>query len=76
MVNLPGRRCERKGTQERNPYTLCSSASRIDVCLYWAGDLWWLLQHHHLIANKFDPEVDDVAVRCLESYLHFNATYG
>ncbi|XP_071201577.1 beta-1,3-galactosyl-O-glycosyl-glycoprotein beta-1,6-N-acetylglucosaminyltransferase 3-like [Salvelinus alpinus] len=58
------------------PYPPCSGASRRAVCVYGAGDLRWLLQHHHLIANKFDPEVDDVAIRCLESYLRFKATYG
>jgi mucin type N-acetylglucosaminyltransferase 3 len=57
------------------PYPPCSGVYRRSICVYGAGDLRWLLQHHHLIANKFDPEVDDVAIRCLESYLRFKATY-
>ncbi|XP_036801489.1 beta-1,3-galactosyl-O-glycosyl-glycoprotein beta-1,6-N-acetylglucosaminyltransferase 3-like [Oncorhynchus mykiss] len=56
------------------PYPPCSGVYRRSICVYGAGDLRWLLQHHHLIANKFDPEVDDVAIRCLESYLRFKAT--
>ncbi|CDQ93681.1 unnamed protein product, partial [Oncorhynchus mykiss] len=58
------------------PYPHCSGTYRRAVCVYGAGDLQWLLNQHHLIANKFDPEVDDVAIRCLESYLRFKATYS
>uniref|UniRef100_A0A3P8XFM4 Beta-1,3-galactosyl-O-glycosyl-glycoprotein beta-1,6-N-acetylglucosaminyltransferase 3 n=1 Tax=Esox lucius TaxID=8010 RepID=A0A3P8XFM4_ESOLU len=57
------------------PYPPCSGDYRRAVCVYGAGDLQWLLKHHHLIANKFDPEVDDVAIRCLESYLRFKSTH-
>ncbi|XP_035620766.1 beta-1,3-galactosyl-O-glycosyl-glycoprotein beta-1,6-N-acetylglucosaminyltransferase 3 [Oncorhynchus keta] len=57
------------------PYPHCSGTYRRAVCVYGAGDLQWLLNQHHLIANKFDPEVDDVAIRCLESYLRFKATH-
>uniref|UniRef100_A0A674C9B5 Beta-1,3-galactosyl-O-glycosyl-glycoprotein beta-1,6-N-acetylglucosaminyltransferase 3 n=2 Tax=Salmo trutta TaxID=8032 RepID=A0A674C9B5_SALTR len=57
------------------PYPPCSGDYRRSICVYGAGDLRWLLKHHHLIANKFDPEVDDVAIRCLESYLRFKAAY-
>ncbi|KAJ8002416.1 hypothetical protein DPEC_G00158660 [Dallia pectoralis] len=56
------------------PYPHCSGDYRRAVCVYGAGDLQWLLKHHHLLANKFDPEVDDVAIRCLESYLRFKLT--
>uniref|UniRef100_A0AAZ3PE77 Beta-1,3-galactosyl-O-glycosyl-glycoprotein beta-1,6-N-acetylglucosaminyltransferase 3 n=1 Tax=Oncorhynchus tshawytscha TaxID=74940 RepID=A0AAZ3PE77_ONCTS len=58
-----------------SPYPHCSGTYRRAVCVYGAGDLQWLLNQHHLIANKFDPEVDDVAIRCLESYLRFKATH-
>ncbi|XP_071387549.1 beta-1,3-galactosyl-O-glycosyl-glycoprotein beta-1,6-N-acetylglucosaminyltransferase 3 [Centroberyx affinis] len=55
------------------PYPPCTGNYRREVCIYGAGDLQWLFQQHHLIANKFDPEVDDVTIRCLESFLHFKA---
>ncbi|KAF3854827.1 hypothetical protein F7725_022882 [Dissostichus mawsoni] len=53
------------------PYNHCTGDYRRSVCVYGAGDLAWLLQQHHLFANKFDPEVDDLAIRCLESVLRF-----
>ncbi|KAM3870633.1 beta-1,3-galactosyl-O-glycosyl-glycoprotein beta-1,6-N-acetylglucosaminyltransferase 3 [Diretmus argenteus] len=55
------------------PYSACTGTHQREVCIYGAGDLKWLFEQHHLIANKFDPEVDDVAIRCLESVLHFKA---
>lgn len=55
------------------PYYPCSGAYRRAVCVYGAGDLSWLLKQQHLFANKFDPQVDDIAIRCLEAFLHFKA---
>lgn len=55
------------------PYYPCTGTYRRAVCVYGAGDLQWLLGQHHLIANKFDPEVDDIALRCIESVLYFKA---
>ncbi|XP_019217172.1 beta-1,3-galactosyl-O-glycosyl-glycoprotein beta-1,6-N-acetylglucosaminyltransferase 3-like [Oreochromis niloticus] len=55
------------------PYYPCTGVYRHSVCVYGVGDLPWLLKQHHLFANKFDPEVDDVAIRCLESILRFKA---
>ncbi|XP_044049771.1 beta-1,3-galactosyl-O-glycosyl-glycoprotein beta-1,6-N-acetylglucosaminyltransferase 3 [Siniperca chuatsi] len=55
------------------PYYPCAGAYRRSVCVYGAGDLPWLLRQHHLFANKFDPEVDDIAIRCMESVLRFKA---
>uniref|UniRef100_A0A146Q1A9 Beta-1,3-galactosyl-O-glycosyl-glycoprotein beta-1,6-N-acetylglucosaminyltransferase 3 n=1 Tax=Fundulus heteroclitus TaxID=8078 RepID=A0A146Q1A9_FUNHE len=55
------------------PYYPCTGAYRRAVCVYGAGDLLWLLSQQHLFANKFDPEVDDIAIRCLESILRFKA---
>ncbi|XP_026167921.1 beta-1,3-galactosyl-O-glycosyl-glycoprotein beta-1,6-N-acetylglucosaminyltransferase 3 [Mastacembelus armatus] len=55
------------------PYYPCTGAYRRAVCVYGAGDLHWLLKQHHLFANKFDPQVDDVAIRCIETVLHFKA---
>ncbi|KAJ3612541.1 hypothetical protein NHX12_020812 [Muraenolepis orangiensis] len=53
------------------PYPPCAGKYQRSVCVYGAGDLRWLLRQHHLLANKFDPEVDDVIIRCLEAYLNF-----
>lgn len=39
------------------------------VCVFGVGDLPWIVQHHHLFANKFDVDADSVAVHCLEEYL-------
>lgn len=55
------------------PYEPCTGAYRRAVCVYGAGDIQWLLKQRHLFANKFDPEVDDIAIRCLESYLRMKA---
>uniref|UniRef100_A0A8C5DBK7 Glucosaminyl (N-acetyl) transferase family member 7 n=1 Tax=Gouania willdenowi TaxID=441366 RepID=A0A8C5DBK7_GOUWI len=38
-----------------------------------AGDQPWLLEHHHLFANKFDTDFDAIAVYCLEKYLRQKA---
>ncbi|XP_053321077.1 beta-1,3-galactosyl-O-glycosyl-glycoprotein beta-1,6-N-acetylglucosaminyltransferase 3-like [Spea bombifrons] len=51
------------------PYTTCTGIHRRLVCVYGTGDLHWMLQQHHLLANKFDPKVDDHAIQCLEEYL-------
>ncbi|CAF98315.1 unnamed protein product, partial [Tetraodon nigroviridis] len=55
------------------PYRPCTGDYRRSVCVYGAGDVRWLLAQRHLLANKFDPEIDDVAIRCLESYLRMKA---
>ncbi|XP_034031379.1 beta-1,3-galactosyl-O-glycosyl-glycoprotein beta-1,6-N-acetylglucosaminyltransferase 3-like [Thalassophryne amazonica] len=55
------------------PYPPCTGTYRRAICVYGAGDLPWLLKQHHLFANKFDPDTDDVAIRCLESFLNFKA---
>nr|XP_033776432.1 beta-1,3-galactosyl-O-glycosyl-glycoprotein beta-1,6-N-acetylglucosaminyltransferase 3-like [Geotrypetes seraphini] len=56
-------------------YPPCTGTHRHSVCVYGAGDLQWMLKHHHLFANKFDPSVDDYAIRCLEQYLRHLALY-
>ncbi|KAM6925959.1 beta-1,3-galactosyl-O-glycosyl-glycoprotein beta-1,6-N-acetylglucosaminyltransferase 3 [Lycodopsis pacificus] len=55
------------------PYYPCTGVYRRAVCVYGGGDLPWLLRQYQLFANKFDPEVDDVAIRCIESVLHLKA---
>ncbi|XP_037312659.2 beta-1,3-galactosyl-O-glycosyl-glycoprotein beta-1,6-N-acetylglucosaminyltransferase 3-like [Pungitius pungitius] len=56
------------------PYPPCMGAHRRAVCVYGAGDLPWLLRQNHLFANKFDPDVDDVAIRCIEAVLRLKAS--
>ncbi|XP_030046259.1 beta-1,3-galactosyl-O-glycosyl-glycoprotein beta-1,6-N-acetylglucosaminyltransferase 3 [Microcaecilia unicolor] len=63
-------------TKKGAPYPPCTGAHRHSVCVYGAGDLHWMLQQHHLFANKFDPGVDDFAIQCLEEYLRHRALYG
>ncbi|XP_022368077.1 beta-1,3-galactosyl-O-glycosyl-glycoprotein beta-1,6-N-acetylglucosaminyltransferase 3 [Enhydra lutris kenyoni] len=58
------------------PYAPCSGTHRRSVCVYGTGDLHWILQNHHLLANKFDPKVDDNVLQCLEEYLRYKAIYG
>ncbi|XP_029431644.1 beta-1,3-galactosyl-O-glycosyl-glycoprotein beta-1,6-N-acetylglucosaminyltransferase 3-like [Rhinatrema bivittatum] len=58
------------------PYPPCTGTHRHLVCVYGAGDLQWMLNHHQLFANKFDPSMDDYAIQCLEEYLRRKAFYG
>ncbi|XP_036431967.1 beta-1,3-galactosyl-O-glycosyl-glycoprotein beta-1,6-N-acetylglucosaminyltransferase 3 [Colossoma macropomum] len=58
------------------PYPPCSGAHRHAVCVYGAGDLKWIVNQKHLIANKFDPGVDDIAIKCLEAFLRYKAIHG
>ncbi|KAE8617531.1 hypothetical protein XENTR_v10009106 [Xenopus tropicalis] len=55
------------------PYIPCSGTHRRTVCVYGTGDLNWLLQQHHLFANKFDPKVDNNVIQCLEEYLRYKS---
>ncbi|XP_078054251.1 beta-1,3-galactosyl-O-glycosyl-glycoprotein beta-1,6-N-acetylglucosaminyltransferase-like [Mustelus asterias] len=50
-------------------YPLCTGSHLRCVCVYGAGDLNWILQQHHLFANKFDAEVDPIALQCLEQHI-------
>ncbi|XP_067292534.1 beta-1,3-galactosyl-O-glycosyl-glycoprotein beta-1,6-N-acetylglucosaminyltransferase 3-like [Pseudorasbora parva] len=58
------------------PYPPCTGTHRRAVCVYGAGDLQWIVKQHHLLANKFDPEVDDLAIKCMEAFLRYKALYG
>ncbi|RLW03583.1 hypothetical protein DV515_00006271 [Chloebia gouldiae] len=58
------------------PYPPCTGRHQRSICIYGVGDVPWMLQQHHLLANKFDPEVDDAAIQCLEEYLRHKALYG
>ncbi|XP_041082932.1 beta-1,3-galactosyl-O-glycosyl-glycoprotein beta-1,6-N-acetylglucosaminyltransferase 3-like [Polyodon spathula] len=58
------------------PYPRCTGTHRRSVCVYGSGDLQWMLRQQHLFANKFDPEVNDIAIQCLEEHLRHKAIYG
>ncbi|NXC03921.1 GCNT3 acetylglucosaminyltransferase, partial [Orthonyx spaldingii] len=58
------------------PYPPCTGRYQRAVCIYGVGDVPWMLRQHHLLANKFDPDMDDAAVQCLEQYLRHKALYG
>ncbi|KAM4748980.1 beta-1,3-galactosyl-O-glycosyl-glycoprotein beta-1,6-N-acetylglucosaminyltransferase 3-like [Rhinophrynus dorsalis] len=55
------------------PYSSCTGKHRRQICVYGTGDLHWMLQQHHLFANKFDPRIDDHAIQCLEEYLRYRS---
>ncbi|KAM8887361.1 beta-1,3-galactosyl-O-glycosyl-glycoprotein beta-1,6-N-acetylglucosaminyltransferase-like isoform 1-T2 [Spinachia spinachia] len=58
---------------EGTVYPECHGHHVRGVCVYGFGDLQWLLEQHHLFANKFDLEIDPIAVYCLEKYLREKA---
>ncbi|KAI7811856.1 beta-1,3-galactosyl-O-glycosyl-glycoprotein beta-1,6-N-acetylglucosaminyltransferase 3 [Triplophysa rosa] len=58
------------------PYPPCTGIHRRAVCVYGAGDLRWIVRQKQLLANKFDPEVDNVAIKCMEAFLRYKAIYG
>ncbi|XP_075067104.1 beta-1,3-galactosyl-O-glycosyl-glycoprotein beta-1,6-N-acetylglucosaminyltransferase [Mixophyes fleayi] len=57
------------------PYPPCSGAHVRSVCVFGAGDLQFMLGKHHLFANKFDMDVDPIAIQCLEEHLRHKALY-
>ncbi|XP_044051470.1 beta-1,3-galactosyl-O-glycosyl-glycoprotein beta-1,6-N-acetylglucosaminyltransferase-like isoform X2 [Siniperca chuatsi] len=54
-------------------YPKCQGNHVRAICVYGAGDLQWMLEQHHLIANKFDTDTDAIVVYCLEKYLRQKA---
>lgn len=54
---------------EGNLYPACTGTHLRSVCIYGAAELRWLLGFGHWFANKFDPKVDPVLVKCLEEKL-------
>ncbi|KAK3539515.1 hypothetical protein QTP70_009491 [Hemibagrus guttatus] len=54
-------------------YPACQGIHIRDICVYGAGDLQWIVNQHHLFANKFDTDFDPIAIRCLEKYLRHKA---
>ncbi|XP_063782324.1 beta-1,3-galactosyl-O-glycosyl-glycoprotein beta-1,6-N-acetylglucosaminyltransferase 3-like [Pseudophryne corroboree] len=57
------------------PYPICTGTHKRSVCVYGTGDLNWLLKQHHLLANKFDLDVDDAAIHCMEEYLRYKTVF-
>ncbi|XP_072260227.1 beta-1,3-galactosyl-O-glycosyl-glycoprotein beta-1,6-N-acetylglucosaminyltransferase [Pyxicephalus adspersus] len=57
------------------PYPPCSGTHIRSVCVFGAGDLHFMLKQHHLFANKFDVNVDPIAIQCLEEHLRYKALY-
>ncbi|XP_043540494.1 beta-1,3-galactosyl-O-glycosyl-glycoprotein beta-1,6-N-acetylglucosaminyltransferase 3-like [Chiloscyllium plagiosum] len=56
-------------------YPPCTGKYRHLVCVYGAGDLHWVVRQRCFFANKFDPNMDNMAVQCMEEYLR-NRTLG
>lgn len=54
-------------------YPPCQGIHVRDICVYGVGDLQWMVEQHHLFANKFDTDFDPIAIRCLEKYLRHKA---
>ncbi|XP_047237369.1 beta-1,3-galactosyl-O-glycosyl-glycoprotein beta-1,6-N-acetylglucosaminyltransferase-like [Girardinichthys multiradiatus] len=62
-----------EGSQDSAVYPECQGSHVRSICVYGAGDLQWLLENHHLFANKFDTYSDPIPVFCLEKYLRQKA---
>ncbi|XP_064164029.1 beta-1,3-galactosyl-O-glycosyl-glycoprotein beta-1,6-N-acetylglucosaminyltransferase 4-like isoform X2 [Anguilla rostrata] len=54
---------------EGSLYPPCTGKHLRSVCIYGAAELRWLLNYGHWFANKVDPKVDPVLIRCLEEKL-------
>lgn len=54
---------------EGNLYPACTGTHMRSVCIYGAAELRWLLSFGHWFANKFDPKVDPILIKCLEEKL-------
>ncbi|XP_078087453.1 beta-1,3-galactosyl-O-glycosyl-glycoprotein beta-1,6-N-acetylglucosaminyltransferase 3-like [Mustelus asterias] len=57
-------------------YPPCTGRFRHLICIYGTGDLPWIVQQKPLFANKFDPQIDNMAVQCMEEYLRHRAIRG
>nr|XP_046163416.1 beta-1,3-galactosyl-O-glycosyl-glycoprotein beta-1,6-N-acetylglucosaminyltransferase 4-like isoform X1 [Oncorhynchus gorbuscha] len=50
-------------------YPTCTGKHVRSVCIYGAGELYWLMNYGSWFANKVDPKVDPVLIQCLEEKL-------
>ncbi|XP_078087796.1 beta-1,3-galactosyl-O-glycosyl-glycoprotein beta-1,6-N-acetylglucosaminyltransferase 3-like [Mustelus asterias] len=57
------------------PYPPCTGTYRHLLCVYGSGDLHWVVQQEPFFANKFDPQVDNTAVQCMEEYVRSRAIH-
>ncbi|KAM4809930.1 beta-1,3-galactosyl-O-glycosyl-glycoprotein beta-1,6-N-acetylglucosaminyltransferase [Rhinophrynus dorsalis] len=57
------------------PYPPCTGIHVRSVCVFGSGDLQFMLRKHHLFGNKFDIDVDPVAIQCLEEHLRYKALH-
>lgn len=62
-----------EGSQDSAVYPECQGNHVRSICVYGAGDVQWLLENHHLFANKFDTYTDPIPVFCLEKHLRMKA---
>ncbi|XP_072405197.1 beta-1,3-galactosyl-O-glycosyl-glycoprotein beta-1,6-N-acetylglucosaminyltransferase 3-like [Chiloscyllium punctatum] len=56
-------------------YPPCTGRYRHLVCVYGVGDLHWVVRQRCFFANRFDLNMDNTAVQCMEEYLR-NRTLG
>ncbi|XP_029025156.1 beta-1,3-galactosyl-O-glycosyl-glycoprotein beta-1,6-N-acetylglucosaminyltransferase 4-like [Betta splendens] len=54
---------------EESLYPPCTGLHVRDVCIFGAAEIHWLLSYGHWFANRFDTNVDPIAVQCLEEKL-------
>ncbi|KAG8598580.1 hypothetical protein GDO81_002664 [Engystomops pustulosus] len=50
---------------DESQYPPCTGTYVRSVCIYGAPELRWLLNSGHWFANKFDPKVDPILIKCL-----------
>ncbi|XP_054905143.1 beta-1,3-galactosyl-O-glycosyl-glycoprotein beta-1,6-N-acetylglucosaminyltransferase-like [Poeciliopsis prolifica] len=62
-----------EGSQDSAVYPACQGSHVRSTCVYGVGDLQWLLENHHLFANKFDMDTNPIPVFCLERHLRQKA---
>ncbi|XP_066282387.1 N-acetyllactosaminide beta-1,6-N-acetylglucosaminyl-transferase-like [Branchiostoma lanceolatum] len=60
---------------EGKQYPPCRGKYVRDVCVFGIGDLQWLINCHHLFANKFDLNFDPVVLQCLQELLKWRGEH-
>ncbi|XP_041667049.1 beta-1,3-galactosyl-O-glycosyl-glycoprotein beta-1,6-N-acetylglucosaminyltransferase 4-like [Cheilinus undulatus] len=55
--------------KEAHLYPKCTGKHIRSVCVFGAAEIRWLQNYGHWFVNKFDPNVDPVAIQCLEENL-------
>nr|XP_039263934.1 beta-1,3-galactosyl-O-glycosyl-glycoprotein beta-1,6-N-acetylglucosaminyltransferase 3-like [Styela clava] len=57
------------GGLDKKVYPKCEGRFVRGICVFGCGDLAWLITQKHLFANKFEPDVDILAIHCLENWV-------